>query len=133
MGGAPSSTRLLQVGLKYGRLRRVHRGGRQQCQRRDRSRTTRSSTRLAPSFCDDLNCHVRLFGGGLLKGLTDYSFELDDDGVPYWVLTTYKNRWLFSLPEADGVLTVNDHRRDHPLYHRPHCRIGWTAYSLRIL
>ncbi len=56
---------------------------------------------------DDLNRHVRLFGGGLFKGLTDYSFELDDDGVPYWVLTTYKNRWLFSLPEADGVLIVN--------------------------
>ena len=56
---------------------------------------------------DDLNRHVRLFGGGLFKGLTDYSFELDDDGLPYWVLTTYKNRWLFSLPEADGVLIVN--------------------------
>lgn len=56
---------------------------------------------------DDLNRHVRLFGGGLFKGLTDYSFELDDDGIPYWVITTYKNRWLFNLPEATGVLTVN--------------------------
>lgn len=56
---------------------------------------------------DDLNRHVRLFGGGLFKGLTDYSFELDDDGVPYWVISTYKNRWLFNLPEATGVLTVN--------------------------
>ena len=56
---------------------------------------------------DDLNRHVRLFGGGLFKGLTDYSFELDDDGVPYWVITSYQNRWLFNLPEATGVLTVN--------------------------
>ena len=56
---------------------------------------------------DDLNRHVRFFGGGLFKGLTDYSFELDDDGVPYWVITSYQNRWLFNLPEADGVLTVN--------------------------
>lgn len=56
---------------------------------------------------DDLNRHVRLFGGGLFKGLTDYSFELDDDGVPYWVISTYQNRWLFNLPEATGVLTVN--------------------------
>lgn len=56
---------------------------------------------------DDLNRHVRLFGGGLFKGLTDYSFELDDDGVPHWVLTEYKNRWLFRLPEAAGVLIVN--------------------------
>lgn len=56
---------------------------------------------------DDLNRHVRLFGGGLFKGLTDYSFELDDDGIPHWVLTEYKNRWLFRLPEAAGVLIVN--------------------------
>lgn len=56
---------------------------------------------------DDLNRHVRLFQGGLFRGMTDYSFELDDDGVPYWVITTYKNRWLFSLPEASGVAMVN--------------------------
>lgn len=56
---------------------------------------------------DDLNRHVRLFGGGLFRGLTDYSFELDDDGIPYWVITSYKNTWLFSLPEADGVVMVN--------------------------
>ena len=56
---------------------------------------------------DDLNRHVRLFEGGLFRGMTDYSFELDDDGVPYWVITTYKNRWLFSLPEASGVAIVN--------------------------
>lgn len=56
---------------------------------------------------DDLNRHVRFFNGGLFRGLTDYSFELDDDGNPYWVLTSYKNKWLFSLPEADGILLVN--------------------------
>lgn len=56
---------------------------------------------------DDLNRHVRLFKGGLFRGLTDYSFELDDNGIPYWVITTYKNRWLFSLPEASGVAIVN--------------------------
>lgn len=56
---------------------------------------------------DDLNRHVRLFEGGLFKGLTDYSFEIDDDGVPYWVISTYQNKWLFSLPEASGVAIVN--------------------------
>lgn len=65
---------------------------------------------------DDLNRHVRLFGGGLFKGLTDYSFELDDDGIPYWVITTYKNRWLFDLPEATGVLTVNATTGDTTAY-----------------
>lgn len=56
---------------------------------------------------DDLNRHIRIFKGGLFAGLTDYSFELDDDGMPYWVVTSYKNRWMFSLPEADGILLVN--------------------------
>lgn len=56
---------------------------------------------------DDLNRHVRLFGGGLFKGLTDYSFELNEEGIPYWVLTKYQNKWLFSLPEASGIVLVN--------------------------
>lgn len=56
---------------------------------------------------DDLNRHIRIFKGGLFDGLTDYSFELDDEGMPYWVVTTYKNRWMFALPEADGILLVN--------------------------
>lgn len=56
---------------------------------------------------DNLERHVRLFSGGLFTGLADYSFELDDDGQPFWVVTTYRNRWLFSLPEASGVLVVN--------------------------
>ena len=49
---------------------------------------------------DNLERHTRLFGGALFRGITDKSFELDDNGKPYWVITTYSNRWLFSLPEV---------------------------------
>lgn len=55
---------------------------------------------------DSLERHVRL-AGGFFKGLTDYSFEIDDDGVPFWVITTYKNLTGISLPEADGVFIIN--------------------------
>lgn len=55
----------------------------------------------------DLNRHIRLFKGGLFRGISDFSFELDDTGAPFWVITTYKNEWLFQLPEADGVAVVN--------------------------
>lgn len=55
----------------------------------------------------DLNRHVRIFEGGLFRGISDFSFELDDTGAPFWVITTYKNQWLFQLPEADGVAVVN--------------------------
>lgn len=55
---------------------------------------------------DDLLRHAR-FSGGLFQGLTDYSFELDDTGKPYWVMSTYKNTAGFSLPEATGVMLVD--------------------------
>ena len=47
------------------------------------------------------------FGPGLLTGITDYSFELDDNGQPYWVVSTYHNLRGFSLPEADGIILLN--------------------------
>lgn len=55
---------------------------------------------------DDLTRHVRL-SGGLFEGITDYSFELDDAGQPYWIVTTYKNTRGFALPEATGIFAVN--------------------------
>ena len=55
---------------------------------------------------DDLLRHVRL-NGGLFDGVTDYSFELDDTGKPYWVITTYENKRGFGLPEATGALIVD--------------------------
>lgn len=54
----------------------------------------------------NLNRYVR-FHGAIFTGITDFSFELDDSGVPYWVVSTYKNKVGFNLPEADGILTVN--------------------------
>ena len=47
------------------------------------------------------------FGPGLLTGITDYSFELDDNGQSYWVVSTYHNLRGFSLPEADGIILLN--------------------------
>ncbi|MBR5559134.1 MAG: hypothetical protein IKU72_02680 [Oscillospiraceae bacterium] len=54
----------------------------------------------------DLARHTR-FGGALFKGITDYSFELDNNGQPFWVVSTYKNRRGFALPEATGAILVN--------------------------
>lgn len=57
-------------------------------------------------FLDNLQRHAR-FSGGLFTGLTDYSFEIDDDGNPYWVVTTYKNLVGYNLPEADGAIIID--------------------------
>lgn len=43
----------------------------------------------------------------LLSGLIDYSFELNEQGVPHWVITTYSNKFLFNIPEATGAVVVN--------------------------
>ncbi len=55
---------------------------------------------------DGLSFYARFFGAPF-TGLTDYSFELDDEGNPYWVISTYRNTWGFRLPEATGALIIN--------------------------
>lgn len=57
-------------------------------------------------FMHDLTRKAR-FAGGFFTGITDYSFELDDQGKPYWVVTTYKNDCGFTLPDANGVIIID--------------------------
>ena len=47
------------------------------------------------------------FTAAPFTGLTDYSFELDDTGRPYWVVTTYKYLRGFALPEATGAVVLD--------------------------
>ena len=54
-------------------------------------------------FGDDLKRHLR-FSGFTTQGLTEFSFELNDEGKPYWVVTTYENTILWGTPEATGVI-----------------------------
>lgn len=54
------------------------------------------------------NLHRYLyFNGYNTVGLTDFSFEIDDAGVPYWVVTKYKKKIGFSGNDATGVVVVN--------------------------
>ena len=55
---------------------------------------------------DKLVRRVRL-AAGMFTGITDYSFELDDAGQPYYVVSTYRYLCGFSLPEVNGVIVVN--------------------------
>ncbi len=56
------------------------------------------------------------FTSAPFTGITDYSFELDDSGQPYWIVTTYSNKRGFSLPEATGVILVNATTGEHHRY-----------------
>ncbi|MDE5976893.1 MAG: hypothetical protein K2G70_00280 [Turicibacter sp.] len=58
-------------------------------------------------FNDDIQRKVYL-EGNMFEGLTDYSFELDDSGNPYWVVTTYtKKVGIHGGADATGVVVVN--------------------------
>lgn len=47
------------------------------------------------------------FKGYFNTGLTDYTFEIDDEGNPYWVVTKYKKKVGFYGDDAVGVVVVN--------------------------
>jgi hypothetical protein len=57
-------------------------------------------------FGEDLKRHIRN-QGFTTEGLTDFSFELDDNGYPYWVITTFSNTTLFGTREATGTIVVD--------------------------
>ena len=45
--------------------------------------------------------------GYAFTGTTDYSFEVDDNGNPYWVISLYKNTIGFSGSDVYAVITVD--------------------------
>lgn len=57
-------------------------------------------------FSDDLTRHVYMSGYKKI-GLTDFSFELNDEGKPYWVLTKYNNTIGLTGSQALGVIVVD--------------------------
>lgn len=58
-------------------------------------------------FFRNIRRHVYL-NGNFTNGLTDFSFELDDNGNPYWVVTTYAPSFnIFAGTEASGIVTVD--------------------------
>lgn len=62
-------------------------------------------------FFDNLERYL-YFHGYWNVGLTDYSFEIDDAGTPYWVVTKYKKTIGFQGNEAQGVVILNAQNGD---------------------
>lgn len=57
-------------------------------------------------FFNELERHVYV-NGYATTGLVDYTFEIDDNGKPYWVVTTYKKRVAASGNDATGILILD--------------------------
>ena len=60
----------------------------------------------AAYFGSELHRHV-YFNGNATVGLTDFSFEIDDDGNPFWVITKYAKEIGFSGKNATGIIVVD--------------------------
>lgn len=46
-------------------------------------------------------------GGYASVGTTNYSFEIDDNGKPFWVVTTYEHKVGLSGSDATGILIID--------------------------
>ena len=57
-------------------------------------------------FLQDLHRHMYL-KGIVNAGMTEFSFEIDDNGKPYWVTTLYEHKIGYSGANAIGVATVD--------------------------
>ena len=57
-------------------------------------------------FSDDIERHIK-FNGYLHKGLNDHCFEIDNNGRPYWVLSSYDQKIGFCGEESEGPITVD--------------------------
>lgn len=64
---------------------------------------------------DNLHRHL-YFHGCEATGMMDFTFEIDDNGVAYWVATLYHNKIGFSAAEAYGVAVVNAETGDVKKY-----------------
>lgn len=58
-------------------------------------------------FFFDLLPRYLYFHGITNVGMTDMSFEIDDDYHPYWVVTLYKNKIGYQGADSVGIATVN--------------------------
>lgn len=57
-------------------------------------------------FFQDLERYL-YFKGYMFQGLTDYTFEINDEGTPFWVVTQYKKTIGFYGEDATGVVVLN--------------------------
>lgn len=66
-------------------------------------------------FLQDLHRHVYL-NGGMKYGMTDFNFEIDDNGKPYWVVTLYEHAIGYGGSNAVGTAIVDAQNGEVKIY-----------------
>ncbi|OIQ22572.1 MAG: hypothetical protein BM557_00875 [Flavobacterium sp. MedPE-SWcel] len=62
-------------------------------------------------FMDQMKRYL-YFNGYATTGLEDYTFEIDDEGNPYWVVTKFEKRIGFGGSDAVGVVVLDAQNGD---------------------
>lgn len=75
-------------------------------------------------FSDNLERHLYM-NGYMSLGLDDFSFEVRDDGVPFWVVTVYEKTIGYSGNNALGIVTVNPMNGEISKLYTPEEAPGW--------
>jgi hypothetical protein len=75
-------------------------------QKLDNGKEVKLKYQLGGFFGDYLPRHV-YFQGYFHVGMTDYTFEIDDDGNPYWVITLFKHEIGFAGNDAYAIVVVD--------------------------
>lgn len=60
----------------------------------------------AAYFSQNLHRHV-YFGGNATVGLGEPVFEIDEEGNPFWIITTYQKEVGFSGSDATGIVVID--------------------------
>jgi len=66
-------------------------------------------------FGNEIRRHIYM-NGYMTSGLTDFTFEVDDTGKPFWVVTKYQKTIGFSGNNAIGVIAVDAQTGDMKEY-----------------
>lgn len=63
--------------------------------------------KYSPSACfkNDLKKHIRTVYSSAILG--EYNFEINDDGIPYWIVPEIKPNFVFGVKTIENVIVVN--------------------------
>ena len=66
-------------------------------------------------FLQDLHRHIYI-NGGMKYGMTDFTFEIDDNGKPYWVVSLYEHAVGYGGANSVGTAVVDAQSGDVKIY-----------------
>ncbi len=80
-------------------------------------------------FNQKLHRHLYL-NGFVTKGMGDYTFEVDEEGNPFWTVTVYNHRVGVAGPDAYGLAVVHAGTGEIKYYPMIQTETGWSDENI---